>query len=414
MSFWLITISSFILFTWLLESYLTVINLRAQPEQLPKYFEDIYNVNKYKKSLNYNRETTNLSLLSNAISTIITLSMLFLGGFNYLDQLARGYNQGEIVTGLIFFSLISLVYGLISMPFSIYSTFVIEERYGFNRTTIKTFIVDSIKGISLTVILGGGLLATVLWFFLISGPLAWIYCWLATIIFSFVMQILAPVIIMPMFNKFTPIEDDSLRDKIGQYANKQGFKLNGIFIMDSSKRSAKLNAFFTGFGKFRKVVLFDTLVEKLSKDEILAVLAHEIGHAKLKHMLKGLMVSIIQTGLIFFLLSLIIKNTSFTLSLMGNYSIYASLFFFAYLLSPTNFVISYFSNQLSRKNEYEADEYAAKTTGESKFLVAALKKLAGENMANLSPHPLYVKVYYSHPPLRDRFAFLNNIDTKKV
>lgn len=412
MSYWLLTVILFILFTWLFESYLTIINSNSQPAVLPVEFQTIFDQDKYQRSLSYQKENTKCSILSNSISTILTLVLLLVGGFNIIDQYARSFQYNSTVTGLIFFAIIAIIYGAISFPFTIWTTFKIEQKYGFNRTTVKTFILDNIKGLILGAIIGGALLAMVLWFFQATGYYAWVYCWIATIAFSFIMQLVAPTLIMPLFNKFSPIEDGSLKDKIASYADKQGFKLKGIYVMDSSKRSTKLNAFFTGFGRFRKVVLFDTLIEKLSEDELLSVLAHEIGHAKCNHIFKGILLSTIQTGLIFYLLSLIINRHDFTLAFMNEYSIYASLFFFAYLLSPTNFIISIIVNKLSRKNEYEADNFAAKTVGTGQHLISALKKLAGENMANLSPHPLYVKFYYSHPPLRDRFDFLTKIENK--
>ena len=415
MNGWLLTLVVFILFTWLLESFLSVINLRNQPKKLPDEFKDIYDSEKYEKALTYHRTTTNFSLIEKGFSTLLMLAFLLLGGFDFIDITARSFGYGAIGSGLIFVGLLMLLSFLLSLPFTIYSTFVIEERFGFNRTTVKTFILDNIKSIILTVILGGPLLTGILWFFTAAGSYAWLYCWLVTILFSFFIQFIAPVVIMPLFNKFSPLEDGVLKDKINDYASKQNFTLQGIFTMDGSKRSSKLNAFFTGFGKFRKVVLFDTLIEKLTEQQIIAVLAHEIGHAKLKHLWKGFALFIIQSGLIFYILSLFIAREDFALAFgMTHPSIYASLFFFSYLFSPINLFVSILFNKLSRNYEYEADNFAAKTTGDSKSLVTALKILTKENMATLCPHPLYVLFYYSHPPLKERINSLENFDTGHI
>jgi STE24 endopeptidase len=299
---------------------------------------------------------------------------------------------------------------IVSLPFSIYSTFKIESQFGFNRTTPRTFITDIIKSILLAILLGAPVLALILWFFENSGPYAWFYCWLGVILFSVVLQFLAPVLIMPLFNTFTPLQEGSLNEKITHYAKQENFKIQGIYTMDGSKRSAKLNAFFTGFGTFRKIVFFDTLVEKLSEDEIVAVLAHEMGHYKKHHIWKMMGASVFQTGLMFFLLSFFIKNPGlFEAFAMEALSIYASLVFFAFIYSPLNTLLSILFNYFSRVHEFEADRYAAHSTGKPEMLIQGLKKLSRENLSNLTPHPLMVFFSYSHPPVLERIRTLNGI-----
>lgn len=318
-----------------------------------------------------------------------------------------------ISTGLLFTGALALLSFVAGLPFSIYSTFVIEERFGFNQTSVKTFILDIVKGTLLSVILGGPLLALILWFFMVSGVYGWLYCWVGVVVFSIVLQFLAPVLIMPLFNKFSPLEEGALQEKILKYAEQENFKLKGIFTMDGSKRSTKLNAFFTGFGKFRKIVFYDTLLEKLSESEVLAVLAHEMGHFKLKHIIKMLLASIVQTGIMFYLLSLFIGNSGLSQAFaMEHTSIYASLIFFGFLYSPISLLVGIFFNYISRKNEFEADNYAATTTKAPEFLISGLKKLCQANLSNLTPHPVVVFIQYSHPPVLTRIRNLEKQGSK--
>lgn len=408
MNIWLIIILAIILISFALEFLVSSLNIKALTPELPKEFSDIYNSEEYAKSQSYTRDNTRFCLIQSSISTLLTVLFIVLGGFNYIDTIARGFGFNSIVTGLIFTTLLGLLSFIVGLPFSLYSTFVIEEKYGFNKTTIKTFVLDIVKGVALGALLGGPLLALIFWFFESMGNFAWIYCWAGVVIFSIVMQFVAPVLIMPLFNKFTPLEPGELREKITEYSDREKFQLSGIFTMDGSKRSTKLNAFFTGFGKFRKIVFFDTLVEKLSADEIVAVLAHEMGHFKLKHIIKMMLISILQTGFMFFLLSLFLKlpevSTAFK---MEQTSVYASLVFFGFLYSPISLFTSIAFNILSRKHEYEADAYATETTGDHQQLVSSLKKLSRANLSNLTPHPLHVFLHYSHPPLLQRIQRLS-------
>ncbi len=409
---WLLFILLVIGLGYLFELIITSLNIKALSPILPGEFQDTWNKEEYKKSQNYTRETSRFGLLQSSFSTGLILFFFLLGGFNYIDLFARGFGYGSIITGLIYTGIFLLISSLLSLPFSAYGTFVIEEKYGFNRTTIKTFITDLIKMFLLTIVIGGPLLAAVLWFFEVTGKLAWVYCWIGMIVFSIILQLLAPILILPLFNKLTRLEDGPLKEKIRNYAKSQSFKMRGIFTMDGSKRSSKANAFFTGFGRFRKIIFYDNLLEKLSEDEILAVLAHEMGHYKLHHIPKLIIASIIQTGFMFFLLSLFIENEGlFAAFSMDHLSIYASLFFFGFLYSPINLLISILFNVFSRKNEYEADNYAAKTTGTSLDLISGLKELSRANLANLTPHPLYVFLHYSHPPLLERIRTLRKFGT---
>ena len=407
MSSWFLAIIVIIALGWLLETVVTFINFQSQPSQLPKEFADIYSPEKYQHSLQYQSASTHCSLFEKATSAIALLLFLVFGGFNYIDTIARSFTYGEIGTGIIFIGLLTVLSYLLGLPFQLYSTFVIEERFGFNKTTGKTFIFDTLKGALLLIVIGVPVLVAILWFFSSTGSAAWFYCWIGMVIFTFTIQLLAPVLIMPLFNKFNPLEDGVLKDRINSYAREQSFTIQGVFTMDGSKRSTKLNAFFTGFGKLKKVVLFDTLIEKLTTDQIIAVLAHEIGHAKCKHIYKGFAVFTLQSGLMFYLLSVLLAQPDFSAAFgMETPSIYASLFFFGLLYAPASMILSLFFNALSRKHEFEADSFAAKTLGNGETLITALKALTEENLGNLCPHPLYVLFYYSHPPLRQRINAL--------
>ncbi|WP_163339140.1 M48 family metallopeptidase [Desulfopila sp. IMCC35008] len=414
MNSWLIAILLIIIIGFLLDSCISLLNLKALDPALPEEFSSVYNQDEYAKSQEYTRVTTKFSLVSSTVSTLLTLAFLLLGGFNAVDIFARSFEFNEILTGLVYAGCLMLLSYIVSLPFSIYSTFVIEERFGFNRTTVKTFILDTIKGTLLAIALGGPLLALILWFFNATGSMAWIYCWAGVVVFSIIIQFLAPVLIMPLFNKFSPLGEGELKTRIMNYAEQERFKLQGIFTMDGSKRSTKLNAFFTGFGKFRKIVFFDTLVDKLETDEIVAVLAHEMGHFKLKHVLKMMAGSILQTGFIFFLLSLVLGNEQlFEAFSMEYVSVYAGLFFFGFLYSPVNLLVSVLFNALSRKHEYQADAYAVRTTGEKDYLISGLKKLCQANLSNLTPHPAAVFLEYTHPPVLVRIKAIRELIIKE-
>ena len=395
-----------LLASYLLDLITEIINLKALREELPEEFADVYDREKYRKSQAYTRERTRFGLLTSSFGLLVTLVFWFAGGFNYLDEIVRSWSLGPIWTGLLYIGILILARSAISLPFSIYSTFAIEERYGFNKTTPKTFILDLIKGTALGIVIGGAVLAGVLYFFEYSGPYAWLYCWIAVTLFSLVMQFIAPTWIMPLFNKFTPLEEGDLRSAIMDYARSVKYPLENLFVMDGSKRSSKSNAFFTGFGKHKRIALFDTLIENQTVPEIVAVLAHEIGHFKKKHILQGMVIGILHTGVMFYLLSIFLSHQGlFEAFYMENAAatpIYAGLIFFGMLFSPIEMILSVFMQIFSRKNEFEADRYAAQTTGDPESMVSALKKLSAHNLSNLTPHPLYVFLNYSHPPVLER------------
>ena len=412
MNIWLFFILFVLIFTFCLEGVISFLNIGALTSTLPREFENIYDSDKYKKSQEYTKITSRFSLIQNGFSTLITILFLLLGGFNMVDLWARSFGFSEIVTGLIFTGILILFSFLSGLPFSVYSTFVIEEQFGFNKTSIQTFIFDIIKGSALILIIGTPILTLILWFFMSTGTYAWVYCWVGVFIISLFLQFIAPVVIMPLFNKFSPIKEGVLKDNILRYANQENFKLQGIYTMDGSKRSSKLNAFFTGLGNFRKIVFYDTLLEKLTELEIVAILAHEMGHFKLKHITKMIVGSAIQTGILFYLLSLFLhsKDLSNAFS-MQHMSIYSSLVFFGFIYSPVSMLTSIIFNVISRKHEYAADKYAAETTAQPELLIEGLKKLTIANLGNLTPHPLHVFLHYSHPPVLMRIKKLQQLSS---
>jgi STE24 endopeptidase len=393
-----------------LEWIVARLNLSRLDPQLPDEFSGFYDREKYARSQRYARERTRFSLLQGTITTVVTLLFILLGGFNLVDRLARSLVSEPVLTGLVFTSALSVLSGILSLPFSVYHTFVIEARYGFNRTTVKTFVLDLLKGLLLAVLIGAPLLALVLWLFGAAGKSAWLVVWVAVTVLQLFMTYLAPVIIMPLFNKFTPLEEDDLKNKVEAYAREQGFKLKGIFKMDGSRRSSKANAFFTGLGRHRRIVLFDTLIEKHPPDELLTILAHEIGHFKLGHIRKMMFASIMHTGLLLFLLSLFIRNPGlFAAFGMEHLSIYASLVFFGFLYSPISTFLSIAMNCLSRRHEYAADRFSVCTTGGPEAFITALKRLSVDSLTNLTPHPLKVFIEYSHPPVLQRIRALRAV-----
>jgi STE24 endopeptidase len=382
-----------------------LLNLKALALEPPPPLRGIYDPAEYRRSQEYSRATTRLGLVDSTASLIILLAFWFSGGFNWLDQVVRGWGFIPLVNGLLYTGILLLGYSLLTMPLGIYGTFVIEERFGFNRTTPRIYILDRVKGLGLALALGAPLLAGVLALFQYLGDYAWLLCWAAVVAFSLVMQYVAPTWIMPLFNKFTPMPPGELKDAILGYARSVRFPVSNIFVMDGSKRSSKSNAFFTGFGGSKRIVLFDTLVARHTTGEIVSVLAHEVGHYKKKHVLQGTLIGIAHTGLIFYLLSLFLGSPGlYQAFYMQQASIYAGLLFFSLLYTPLELVISIVTQMISRRNEREADRFAAETIAEPRDLVDALKKLSAANLSNLTPHPFHVFLSYSHPPLGQRVA----------
>ncbi|RAP37171.1 peptidase M48 [Candidatus Marinamargulisbacteria bacterium SCGC AAA071-K20] len=411
MNFYLLIILSFYILFFLIDTIVDILNVKHIQTELPEEFKAVYDSEKYQKSQEYLRECTRFSLIKSSFNLLVTVPFIVLGGFNLVDQLSRQFNFSSIVTGLLFFGLLSLGSFVIDIPFSLFSTFVIEKKYGFNKTTFSTFVIDILKSLLLSVVIGAPILALILWFFESNGANAWLYCWLALTAIQIVLMFVAPILIMPLFNKFEPLEEGELKTSILDYAKKENFSLKGLFTMDGSKRSTKSNAYFTGFGQFRRIVLFDTLIKNHSVNELLTIVAHEMGHYKKKHIFKMIVVSIISSGFMFFILSLFLNNALlFEAFKMDHISVYASLVFFSFLYSPIETILSVFSNISSRKHEFEADAYAVDTTNLHKDLVSGLKKLSVDNLSNLSPHPLKVFLEYSHPPVLERIKAINALN----
>jgi len=409
MNIYAIIILVAIVVDFVLEIISNRLNLKSLTKKLPDEFEDVYDEDTYAKSQEYTRTRTKFGFITGTFNLLLLLGFWFSGGFNWLDQWARGFDYGVIGTGLIFIGALVIAKSIISLPFSLYSTFVIEERFGFNKTDAKTFIADRLKGLALSVLIGGPLLAGIIAFFEYGGAWAWLYAWLAVTAFSLVMQYVAPTWIMPLFNKFEPLEDGELRQAIESYADKVDFPLQGIYVMDGSKRSSKSNAFFTGFGKNKRIALFDTLIENHTTEELVAVLAHEIGHYKKKHIVKNMTISILHTGIMFVLLSIFLQVPAlFDAFFMDQMSVYAGLLFFGLLYSPVETILGIFMQMMSRTHEYEADNFAASTIEKPEEMVNVLKKLSKDNLSNLTPHPFYVFLNYSHPPALKRIKAIRS------
>ena len=396
-----------ILFALILEYILGIVsnllNLKALKLEPPTTLKGVYKPDEYRKSQLYNRTITRFNFVTNTFSFIMLLIFWFVGGFNLLDQIVRSWGFISIVNGLLYIGILLLGYSLLTLPFSIYTTFVIEERFDFNRTTLRTFMLDRIKGLCLVVLIGTPLLASILALFEYADHYAWLYCWIAVTAFSLILQLVIPKWIMPLFNKFTPLESGELKDAILDYANSVDFPVKNVFVMDGSKRSSKSNAFFTGIGRNKRIALYDTLIEKHTVSGLIAVLAHEIGHQKKGHILQGTIIGIIHSGVLFFLLSIFLSSTNlYEAFYMEQQSIYSGILFFGLLYTPLEMLFSIFLQALSRKNEYEADLFSAKTIDNPNNMIDALKKLSSDNLSNLTPHPFYVFMNYSHPPLLQR------------
>jgi STE24 endopeptidase len=386
-------------------------NLKSLRSELPPALEGIYQPEDYRKSQEYIRTNTRFDFVTNTFSLVVMLSFWFAGGFNYLDQIIRSWGFVPILNGLFYIGILLIGYSLLTLPFSIYHTFVIEERFGFNRTTPRTFLADKIKGLGLAALIGAALLSSILALFEYVGYHAWIYCWIAVTVFSLILQYVAPTWIMPLFNKFTPLEPGELKEAILNYAHSVNFPVKNVFVMDGSKRSAKSNAFFTGFGHNKRIALFDTLIKKHTVPELIAVLAHEIGHYKKKHILQGTIINILHLGVLFFVLSIFLGSSGlYDAFYMEQQSIYSGIVFFGLLYTPLEMVLSVIMHALSRKNEYEADRFAAETIRHPQHLIEALKKLYAGNLSNLMPHPFYVFINYSHPPLLQRIRAIQRYE----
>jgi STE24 endopeptidase len=394
-----------LLVTFCIKLLSELLNVRNASATLPPEFAGVFDEDAYIKSQEYLKATSRFSLVSAGFDLAVLLLFWFSGGFNILDGFIRSYDFNPVVTGLLYIGTLLLAQSVVDMPFSIYRTFVIEEKFGFNKTTRGVFVSDLLKSFFLAVLLGAPVIAGLLWFFQEAGPKAWLLAWAGITLFSLLLQYVAPSWIMPLFNKFVPLEDGDLKRSIMQYAGEVNFPLSGIYVIDGSKRSSKANAFFTGFGKRKRIALFDTLINNHPVQELVAVLAHEIGHFKKKHIIINMLLSLLNLGALFFLLSLFMNNHGlFEAFFMNDVSVYGSFIFFMLLYTPVEFVLSLFLQALSRRHEFEADYFAVTTYSGGQALADALKKLSRSNLSNLTPHPLYVFLNYSHPPVMHRIS----------
>ncbi len=406
--FWIII--GILILDFLFEKYLDYLNTTKWSDIIPDEVKGIYDEEKYKKQQAYQKENHRFGLLTSSFSMVITLGMFLFYGFALVDGWAWSFTGNAILAALIFFGIIMFASDIITTPFDIYDTFKIEEKYGFNKTTPKTFIFDKIKGWLIGALIGGGLLALIIFIYQKTGNMFWLYAWVVVSAFSIFMAMFYSNLIVPLFNKQTPLEEGELRDAISTFSKKVGFKLDNIFVIDGSKRSTKANAYFTGLGAKKRIVLYDTLINDLSTEELVAVLAHEIGHNKKKHVVQGLLIGLLQTGVVLFIFGLLINNPSLSQALgVEQPNFHIGLVAFGVLYSPISFFTGIFMNMLSRKNEYQADRFAAENYN-PEALAGALKKLSINNLSNLTPHPTYVFFHYSHPTLMQRLSYLKTFE----
>jgi STE24 endopeptidase len=395
-------IIAILLLNFILESILDYLNKKHYDDPIPTELSDVYNEEEYKKSQAYKKENAKFGFYSSVFSLLIALVFLFGKGFAYVDTFVRQFSDNEIIISLLFFGILLLGSDILTTPFSYYHTFVIEEKYGFNKMDKKTFWLDKIKSWFLMIVIGGILLTIIVWFYQKTGKNFWIYTTIIIAVFSVFMTLFYSSLIVPLFNKQTPLKDGELKEAITNFAKKTGFKLDNIFVIDGSKRSTKANAYFSGFGAKKRIVLYDTLINDLNTDEIVAVLAHEIGHYKKKHVFINMIISIILTGFTLFLLSFFIDNKTLSEALsVKTPSFHIGLIAFALLYTPISIITNLITNVISRKMEYQADNYAKKHHN-AKDLISGLKKLTKNSLSNLTPHKAYVFFHYSHPSLLQR------------
>jgi STE24 endopeptidase len=404
---WLYLIIGLVIFNYLFSTVLDFINGKNWKTEIPPVMKDFYHEDKYLKAKNYSKEKGKVSLISSTLSTLITLLFLVFDGYGWLDNFISLYYDIPFLKSGVFFLVLFILSDFISIPFSCYNTFVIEEKYGFNKTTVKTFVLDKIKGYLLTLIIGGVLLFGAIYIVSLLENGFWVWLWVSLSFILLLVNMFYADLIVPIFNKLTPLENGSLREKIESYTNKVGYSLKNIYIIDGSKRSSKANAFFSGLGPRKTIALYDTLVEKHTEEELVAVLAHEVGHYKKKHVFTSLFLTIFQLGLMCFLLETCLKVGEISKALGGKEMVFhLGLVAFGILYSPVGTILSILMNINSRKNEFEADHYA-KTTYSGVALELALKKLSVDSLSNLYPHPFYTFIHYSHPPLLKRLSALN-------
>lgn len=391
---------------YVLEVYLDFLNSKMWSPVLPPILEGICDNEEYRKTQYYEKDNRRLSLVSSTVNLAVVILMIVAGGFAIVDNVARTFSSNSVLIALIFFAIIGLASEIINLPFAWYDTFVIEKKYGFNKMSARTFITDQLKSMFIAVILGAPVLGIITWVYYKTGNGFWIYAWILVTVFSVFLNLFYSELIVPLFNKQTPLEDSPLRKKIETFAEKTGFRLKNIYVIDGSKRSTKANAYFSGLGSKKRIVLYDTLLKEFSEEQIVAVLAHEIGHYRKKHVLRNLIFSVFLTGLMLFLFSLIVDSPLLSQAMGAETpSFHLGLIVFGILYSPLSLLIGLGTNSISRRNEFEADRFVRENY-RPEFLAEALKKLSVKNLSNMMPHPAYVFFHYSHPPLLARLAKL--------
>ena len=399
----------FLCLDFVLERVLESLNSKHMSPVLPDSLKGIYDEKEYSRFQSYKRENGRLDSWSSGVGFVVMIVFLVAGGFGWYNSWVVSLTDSVVWQTILFVVGLSVVSSVLDIPFDYYATFRIEEKYGFNKTTRRVYWLDTVKELVLSLVLGGVLLALVVWFYTWAGTYFWLYAWGAVTLFSVFMAMFYSQLIVPLFNKQTPLQEGSLRDKIQAFAGKVGFKLDNIYVIDGSKRSTKANAYFTGLGPKKRVVLYDTLIDELTEEEIVAVLAHEVGHYKKRHTLRSMVVSVIQMGVLFWLFSLCVNNAALSEALGGDRAYFQlGLIAFAILYSPVNLILGVGMNVWSRSNEYEADAFAARYY-KGDYLVSGLKKISVKSLSNLTPHPLYEYIYYSHPSLLKRIDAIKRI-----
>ena len=414
--FWFLIIIGLVIFNFLFSNILDYINHKNWKDKIPPELEDFYDKEKYKKAKLYSISKSKIGLLSSIISFLFVISLLVFNGYGFLNQLVYSDSLNlflpfEINTSFarsgVFFLILFILNSLISIPFSYYNTFIIEENYGFNKTSKSTFFLDIIKSTILSILIGGFLLFAALYLYDNINEGFWLWLWIGLSLLMVFINMFYADLIVPIFNKLTPLNNVELRKKIENYSKDVGYLLKNIYVIDGSKRSTKANAFFSGLGPRKTIALYDTLIEKHTENELVAVLAHEVGHFKKKHVLSGLLMSVIQIGIMAFFFELCLKLPEISIALGGlDTNFHLGLIGFSIIFSPISMISSILMNYVSRKNEFEADAYA-KETFNGEDLSLALKKLSVDSLSNIYPHPLYVFFHYSHPPLIQRLRALN-------
>ena len=414
--FWFFIIISLVIFNYSFSNLLDYINHRNWKDEIPNELKDFYDKEKYKKAKNYALSKNKISLFSSSLSFLLVISLIVFNGYGIIDQFVSSnlsifFESLQISSNFIqsgvFFLILFILNSIISIPFSYYNTFVIEEKFGFNKTTKLTFFIDIIKSTLLSFFIGGILLFLALYLYENLNDGFWLWLWIGLSLLMILINMFYADLIVPIFNKLTPLDDGELRNKIEKYSKDVGYLLKNIYVIDGSKRSTKANAFFSGLGTRKTIALYDTLIEKHTENELVAVLAHEVGHFKKKHIFSGLIMSIIQIGIMSFFFELCLKLPEISIALGGvESSFHLGLVGFSIIFSPISILSGIIMNYNSRKNEFEADAYA-KETFNGEDLSLALKKLSVDSLSNIYPHPLYVFFHYSHPPLIQRLRALN-------